>query len=67
VGVLTREVFGYEVSRSGFHQMLLKAVDECDSFEEVLQKFNNQLGGEAQAIVRGHMARKKRRKENYDA
>lgn len=67
VGVLTREVFGYEVSRSGFHQMLLKAVSECNSFEQVMMRFNNQLGGEAQAIVRGHMARKKRREEGGDA
>lgn len=67
VGVLTREVFGYEVSRSGFHQLLLKAVNECNSFEQVLMKFNNQLGGEAQAIVRGHMARKLRLEEKDDA
>jgi len=60
LGVLTREVFGYEVSRSGFHQLLLRAVRECDSFESVLERFKNQLGGEAQAIVRGHMARKLR-------
>jgi ABC-type transport system involved in cytochrome c biogenesis ATPase subunit len=58
IGVLTREVFGYEVAKSGFHQLLLRAVKECDSFEGVLQRFKNQLGGEAQAIVRGHMARK---------
>lgn len=58
IGVLTREVFGYEVAKSGFHQLLLKAVKECDSFEGVLKRFKNQLGGEAQAIVRGHMARK---------
>jgi ABC-type transport system involved in cytochrome c biogenesis ATPase subunit len=66
VGVLTREVFGYEVSRSGFHQLLLRAVNECDSFESVLKRFKNQLGGEAQAIVRGHMARKLRLEENED-
>ncbi|MDB4353973.1 AAA family ATPase [Akkermansiaceae bacterium] len=58
VNTLTREVFSYEVSKSGFHQLLLQAVKECDSFDSVMRKFKNQLGGEAQAIVRGHMARK---------
>lgn len=67
VSVLTREVFGYEVSKSGFHQMLLKAVSELDSFEAVMKKFKHQLGGEAQAIVRGHMAKKNGWKENNDA
>lgn len=52
VGVLTREIFGLEVSKSGFHDMLQKAVDEGGSFESILQEYNEQLGFEAQAILR---------------
>jgi hypothetical protein len=52
VGVLTREIFGLEVSKSGFHDVLSLAVGEGKSFEEIREEYGNQLGFEAQAIVR---------------
>lgn len=52
VGVLTREIFGLEVSKSGFHDMLQQAVDEGGTFESILHEYNEQLGFEAQAILR---------------
>lgn len=52
VGVLTREVFGLEVTQSGFHRMLKDAVDEDQTFEGVKERFRGQLGAEAQAITR---------------
>lgn len=52
VGVLTREIFGLEVSKSGFHEMLQQAVNEGGTFESILQEYNEQLGFEAQAILR---------------
>ncbi|WP_339461162.1 AAA family ATPase [Pseudomonas sp. EA_105y_Pfl2_R69] len=52
VGVLTREVFGLEVRKSGFHKMLKLSVDAGGSFEQVLHEYGGQLGFEAQAIVR---------------
>jgi ABC-type cobalamin/Fe3+-siderophores transport system ATPase subunit len=52
VGVLTSEVFGLEVSASGFHKMLSDAVLAGLSYEQVLDAFNGQLGGEAKAIAR---------------
>jgi predicted ATPase len=52
VGVLTHEVFGLEVTHSGYHAELQQAVAEEDSFEAVASRFNNQLGSEAQGIVR---------------
>jgi hypothetical protein len=55
VGVLTREVFGLEVTDSGFHQLLARAVEENDAYEDVVESFGDQLGGEARAIVRGLM------------
>ena len=52
VGVLTREVFGLEVTESGFHKMLATRVASSFSYEQALEAFNGQLGGEARAIMR---------------
>ena len=53
VGTLTREVFGLEVTRTGFHRMLANAVfDRGLSYDEVVAQFGGQLGAEAKAIVR---------------
>ena len=56
--MLTREVFGLQVRESGFYRMLRDAVDKCGSYEDVLAKFDGQLGGEAKAIVRALFASK---------
>ena len=56
VGVLTREVFGLEVTHSGFHKLLRDAAHDEHDFRAVLAKFSSELGGEARAIVRGLMA-----------
>lgn len=52
VGVLTREIFGLEVAKSGFHSMLQESVDRGKDFEGIMSLYNDQLGFEAQAIVR---------------
>lgn len=52
VGVLTREVFGLEVSRSGFHRLLEEAVVKGASYEEILSELRGQLGYEGHAILR---------------
>jgi predicted ATPase len=51
VGVLTREVFGLEVAKSGFHEMLEKAVEAGGTFDSILNAYNGQLGAEARAIL----------------
>lgn len=51
VGVLTREVFGLELAKSGFHEMLQSAVDRGGSFEEILKSYGGQIGTEAKAIL----------------
>ncbi|MCD0277446.1 AAA family ATPase [Xanthomonas melonis] len=56
VGLLTREVFGLEVTRAGFHQLLRKAVAEGRSFESVIDYFNDQIGLEAKAITQALIA-----------
>lgn len=53
VGVLTREVFGLEVTDSGFHQMLKKEAESADTYKQALRKFNGQLGAEARGVLRG--------------
>ncbi|QNK89825.1 ATP-binding protein [Sporosarcina sp. resist] len=52
VGTLTREVFGLEVTYSGFHGLLEKLVEEGNNYEEILGKFNGELGIEARTILR---------------
>jgi ABC-type cobalamin/Fe3+-siderophores transport system ATPase subunit len=51
VGVLTREVFGLEVTRSGFHKMLAESVGDLSSMDAVLRKFENEVGSEGRALV----------------
>lgn len=51
VGILTREIFGLEVSKSGFHDMLQRAVDSGGTFESVLLEYKEQLGFEARAVL----------------
>ncbi|SCA56749.1 conserved hypothetical protein [Candidatus Terasakiella magnetica] len=52
VGVLTREVFGLEVAKSGFHQLLADAVATGDTYETIIYNYGNQLGFEGQAILK---------------
>ena len=52
VGVLTREVFGLEVVKSGFHKLLLESVNEGKSYEEILNEYNHQLGMEAKVLLK---------------
>jgi hypothetical protein len=51
VGVLTREVFGLEVTKSGFHNLLRKALFATGSYEAAVAHFDDQLGAEARAIL----------------
>lgn len=56
VGILTREFFGLEVTESGYHQLLTKALEEYESYETILSSFCEQLGSEARGILRGLLA-----------
>ncbi|MNG22839.1 hypothetical protein D3C84_1073700 [compost metagenome] len=56
VGTLTREIFGLEVTSSGFHTLLAAAVMQGKDFEQIIREFNGQLGFEAQAILRALLA-----------
>lgn len=63
VGVLTREVFGLEVTEAGFHQLLREAVGEGDDFNDVVEKFDSELGGEALALLRALIANRERERD----
>lgn len=52
VGVLTREVFGLEVTKSGFHDLLAKSASNGKSYEEIELEYRYQLGFEGKAILR---------------
>lgn len=52
VGSLTRQVFGLEVTHSGFHKLLREEVAEWHDYDIIMARFGNQLGAEARAIVR---------------
>jgi ABC-type transport system involved in cytochrome c biogenesis ATPase subunit len=56
VGSLTREVFGLEVSRSGFHALLQVAVSEGRTYDQVVASYGDQLGQEARGILRAMVA-----------
>lgn len=53
VGVLTQEVFGLEVSDSGFHNILKDIVSNTRNYDEAIEVLNGQIGLEAKAILRG--------------
>lgn len=56
VGVLTRDVFGLEVSKSGFHDLLGCSVGQGHSYEEIVDEYRDQLGFEGKAILRSMVA-----------
>jgi predicted ATP-dependent endonuclease of OLD family len=51
VGVLTNEIFGLELTKTGFYKLLNDATQDLESYQNVLSYFNNQLGMEGRAIV----------------
>lgn len=63
IGALTREVFGYEVTYSGFHKLLREAVDKYKNYDAVLRHFNSELGMEARAILKALIAVKEQEEE----
>lgn len=52
VGVLTREVFGLEVAKSGFHALLAAEASEGKSYDEIMDDYQAQLGLEARGMLR---------------
>ncbi len=63
IGVLTNEVFGLEVTDSGFYNVLKELVTKNDSYETALQSINQELGIEGKAILRSLFFDKDQRNE----
>lgn len=61
VGSLTQQIFGLEVTHSGFHTMLRKAVNDDLDFDGVVERFDGQLGDEARSIVHALIAERNAR------
>ncbi|WCN36221.1 AAA family ATPase [Aneurinibacillus uraniidurans] len=55
IGVLTEEVFGLEIPKTGFHTLLRKVAEENPDYDDVLNLFNNQLSIEAKSVIRTHL------------
>lgn len=55
VAVLTEEVFGLEIPKTGFHTLLRKIVEENRNYDEVLDRFQNELSIEAKSIIRTYL------------
>ena len=52
LGVLTREVFRLEVTKSGYHTIISKAIETNLSMESLLNSFRGHLGAEGRALAR---------------
>lgn len=52
VGILTREVFGLEVSKSGFFALLAETVRHGGAYEDIVHAYNDQLGMEGRALLK---------------
>ncbi|MFD9047955.1 AAA family ATPase [Streptomyces zaomyceticus] len=62
VGVITREIFGLEVRRTGFNRLIQLLADEGMSFEEIIEEFDDQLGAEGRALARSATRRRESRR-----
>lgn len=66
LGVLTSEIFGYEVTNSGFHTMIKDSVEKYSNYERALKYFNAQLGDEGKGILRSLMYEKEHLEDEAD-
>ncbi|WP_404274727.1 AAA family ATPase [Exiguobacterium undae] len=60
VGVLTEEVFGLEIPKTGFHTLLKSIVNETPDYNIILSRFNGELSIEAKSIIRTYINEIKR-------
>lgn len=64
VGLLTKEVFQLEVDNSGYLKLLQESVNEGKSFEKIMEEYDNQIGYEGQALLRGLILIRSRKEKN---
>lgn len=51
VGLITKEVFKLEMENSGYHRLLKKHVDNGFSYDDIIERFDGQLGFEGRAVL----------------
>lgn len=56
IGSLTNEVFGLEVTNSGYHKLISDAVKTLNDYKLISEEFENQLGNEAVMLLRTLLA-----------
>jgi len=59
VGVITREIFSLEVTRTGFHAMIDELAQRGYTYEEILDAFHGNLGAEGRALARSAARRQR--------
>jgi len=67
VGRLTHEIFGLEVTRSGFHKLIAETIGAHDDFGDVLRKFRREIGLEGRALISARIAERDAAKEEGEA
>lgn len=55
LGELISDIFGYEVTNSGFHRMLKDVSEKESSYQYAIEYFDNELGKEARSILKSYM------------
>lgn len=51
IGVLTKEIFNFEVENSGFHKLFQEKVSEGHSLDDIIDMFDGNIGQEGLAIL----------------
>lgn len=66
LGILTSEIFGFEVTNSGFHKMINDVVHKHSNFDAALKAFNGEVGEEGRTMLRCFMYENELNGENDD-
>ena len=66
IGVLTREVFGYEAKNAGFHKLLVDAAKAKRDYDGVIKMFNEELGTEARVALQFILLELEEEQKNED-
>ena len=57
LGVLTRQVFGFEVTTAGFYGLIEEAVQTpFTDYDQIIRNFGGNIGAEGRAIARALLA-----------
>lgn len=66
ISELTQDVFGLEVQKSGFNKILIDEVNKGYSYDEIIEKFNNELGSAARALLRTQIYLRDTQNETFE-